>query len=612
MARAGEPSFSLIFAGVLLVTASLPDFLGAGPVGQRQKGDAGETMLVRHKRNISWYKQHSDFWNWYKYFTDTGNSKGVEELDRVYLTYLQNKNRAEGRRSYKLYLRHLGDIYKSCAESDDPDCVASYTSRPKPTPKPEPPKPAPIKMCDPYRDPYCLFSMMYPKASIRAPAPIKAPAPVKAPAPILAPVVPARSPASGYYYYAPIPKPFLSAQQKAELLRICDTKDVECLQYHLRAAYGYTPSAGPAPSYAHLGCDPKKDPNCTPQLVQKAPSGMFYRYPTCDPTTDPYCLMRMHQAAQNQQPAAPPAGLKRPCNPLLDKNCNPLTATRLVDLSQYMQTQEKEKQQDPQDEPAPAYSAACDPRYDPYCQYRAAAAAMMRRPPAPAPPPAEEPLVHPRLGVRGKTKEGYDCYMGYDEECLPLPRRRATESRPSARGFGFGFGVRPEEPYEPHLNTDGTRNGVIEPDPDCDPEYDSNCRLRRYEAPAEPQPAAPAEEERPQEQQMTEEHEDEPDHHEELQHQEEPYQEEPHHQEDPYGQAPGYEQHHYEQQPEAPSYDQQHYEPYQSGQEDPYASYSPQDQPGSQPDGLGGYGDQYPGYDDGQDHRSYTGEYRKK
>ncbi|KAG5850408.1 hypothetical protein ANANG_G00082070 [Anguilla anguilla] len=354
MARAGEPSFSLIFAGVLLVTASLPDFLGAGPVGQRQKGDAGETMLVRHKRNISWYKQHSDFWNWYKYFTDTGNSKGVEELDRVYLTYLQNKNRAEGRRSYKLYLRHLGDIYKSCAESDDPDCVASYTSRPKPTPKPEPPKPAPIKMCDPYRDPYCLFSMM--------------------------------SPASGYYYYAPIPKPFLSAQQKAELLRICDTKDVECLQYHLRAAYGYTPSAGPAPSYAHLGCDPKKDPNCTPQLVQKAPSGMFYRYPTCDPTTDPYCLMRMHQAAQNQQPAAPPAGLKRPCNPLLDKNCNPLTATRLVDLSQYMQTQEKEKQQDPQDEPAPAYSAACDPRYDPYCQYRAAAAAMMRRPPAPAPP----------------------------------------------------------------------------------------------------------------------------------------------------------------------------------------------------------------------------------
>lgn len=76
-------------------------------------------------------------------------------------------------------------------------------------------------------------------------------------------------------------------EQKAELLRICSAEDVECLQYHLRAAFGHNPSAGPLPSYAHLGCDPK-DPTCKPQLVQKAPSGLFLRYPNCDPR-DPRC-----------------------------------------------------------------------------------------------------------------------------------------------------------------------------------------------------------------------------------------------------------------------------------------------------------------------------------
>lgn len=78
-------------------------------------------------------------------------------------------------------------------------------------------------------------------------------------------------------------------EQKAELLRICSADDVECLQYHLRAAHGYAPSAGPVPSYAHLGCDPKKDPNCKPKLVQKAPSGLYLQYPNCDPLRDPYC-----------------------------------------------------------------------------------------------------------------------------------------------------------------------------------------------------------------------------------------------------------------------------------------------------------------------------------
>lgn len=81
----------------------------------------------------------------------------------------------------------------------------------------------------------------------------------------------------------------LLQEQKAELLRICAADDVECLQYHLRAAYGYKPSAGPPPSYAHLGCDPKSDPSCKATLVQKGPSGLYMQYPNCDPVRDPYC-----------------------------------------------------------------------------------------------------------------------------------------------------------------------------------------------------------------------------------------------------------------------------------------------------------------------------------
>lgn len=61
------------------------------------------------------------------------------------------------------------------------------------------------------------------------------------------------------------------------------------MQYHLRAAYGYLPAAGSLPSYAHLGCDPKKDPTCKPKLVQKAPSGLYLQYPNCNPLQDPHC-----------------------------------------------------------------------------------------------------------------------------------------------------------------------------------------------------------------------------------------------------------------------------------------------------------------------------------
>ncbi|XP_051538109.1 uncharacterized protein LOC127431622 [Myxocyprinus asiaticus] len=583
MARLRGFSLFHVFTGVLLATLLLPGFLLAGPVAQRLKGDdgsndeAGPTRLIRNRRNISWYKQHSDFWGWYKYFTDTGNQEGVAQLDRVYLAYLQNKNRAEARRSYKVNLQHLGDIYKSCAESDDPNCVASYTGRPKP--KAEPPVPAPVKSCDPYRDPHCLYSMGYSyypylapaPAPVKAAAPAPAPAPVKAPAYLHTPVV--KDPRSGNYYYSQLVQPFLSAQQRAELLRICDAEDVECLQYHLRAAYGYKPAAALGPSYAHLGCDPKIEPHCVPHLVQKAPSGLYQSYPHCDPRVDPYCAHAAALAsAQNlEAPSSPPTS-DRPCNPLYDDNCNPLTATRFASWAP----------QNAKDEPtseAGAMRAPPSSRHEPYTMFRDASAGadMRRRLPTQLKPPRHQPEEpqHP-LGPRGKTKEGYDCFIGYDEECYPLGSqnepRSGTHRKPSY----------PTEAYEPHLNADGTRNGVIEPDPHCDPEYDRNCRLRRYE-PEAAEFASPSPQE---EHQPTQEHRDEQARHEEV----------PQHREESYSETPGY--------------DQQQYDPYMSGQEDPYAGYGPQELgAASFQDVLRGYGDRYPGQDD---HRAYTGDYRKK
>lgn len=153
-------------------------------------------------------------------------------MDRIYLAYLQNKNRAEGRRSYKAYLRHLGEIYKSCADSDDPNCVASYTTRPKP--KPEAPKPAPVKTCDPTKDPYCLYAALVmgksPYAPLVLPA-ATAPAPAKAPAPMyVRPAAPAKNPDSGYYYYAPSAVPFLSKVRYQEVL-IDDHGRIERIEY---------------------------------------------------------------------------------------------------------------------------------------------------------------------------------------------------------------------------------------------------------------------------------------------------------------------------------------------------------------------------------------------
>ncbi|KAL2085258.1 hypothetical protein ACEWY4_018578 [Coilia grayii] len=552
----------------------------------REKAEAAASTrrLVRNRRNISWYKQHSDFWNWYKYFTDAGNSDAVQELDRVYLSYLQNKNRAEGRRSYKAYLQHLGEIYKSCADTEDPSkCVASYTSRPKP----EPPKPAPLKVCDPYKDPYCLYGLYSPYV---APVSGKAPAPaaVKAPAYVM-------DPRSGHYYYTPVLESFLSAEQKAELLRICNAEDVECLQYHLRASYGYRPAGGPLPSYAHLGCDPKSDPACLALLMRHGPSGLHLPYGYCNPAIDPYCAYSAALRAAPGGEAQAAASQKRPCNPLFDDKCNPLTAYKLATESEDVKDEPASAALRAAPRAAPAPAAA---RQDPYAMFRdAAAAAMQRRAPAPHPyrlpaqprfqmpprhyQPEPEPQEerHP-LGPRGKTKEGYDCFIGYDEECYPLkPAQNEPRSAPHRQT------PYQAEAYEPHVKDDGSRNGVVEPDPDCDPEYDANCKLRRYEldaaengAPQEAHPAYP-----PRERQEQPDHSDDASQH---------------HQEDAYP----------EQHPEVPSYNQDPYDPYQSGQEEPYAGYGPQDHgsPNFQ-DMLRGYGDHF-GQDD---HRAYTGDYKK-
>uniref|UniRef100_A0A668A2G9 Actinodin1 n=1 Tax=Myripristis murdjan TaxID=586833 RepID=A0A668A2G9_9TELE len=562
-------SFSLLFCFSFFLFFVPVGFLSAGPVVQKHKGNGKDEKaaaaeahrrLIRHRRNISWYKQHADFWSWYKYFTDNGNQEAVQELDRIYLAYLQNKNRAEGRKSYKAYLRHLGEIYKSCADSEDPNCVASYTARPKP----EPPKPAPIKTCDPTKDPYCLYAalvqgkspylpLVLPAAAAPAPAPVKAPAPL-----YVRSAVPVKDPHSGYHYYSPAVQSFLSKEQKAELLRICSADDVECLQYHLRAAYGYKPSAGPLPSYAHLGCDPKSDPNCKPQLVQKAPSGLYLQYPGCDPLRDPYCAYAASLVVYFFYCS---------CNPLFEDGCNPLTATRFSSPPGTYKNEDKEE--------AAAIRAAppaAEQRHDPYAMFREAYAnananrasdpfAMYRQ------PRYEEPAQeeHHPLGPPGKTKEGYDCFIGYDRECFPV---RPSEPRSGAsRHAAFpAFPALPARDYEPHLNSDGSRAGVIEPaDPHCDPEYDPDCRLRRYE-PEEAQP-----EEAQPERHVSEEHSQ--------------------------GAAES-------------EQEQQEAEPYESGQEEPYMAY-PQASQGmsSFQDILRLYGDKFPEQDD---HRAYADDYRKK
>ncbi|XP_041804940.1 actinodin2 [Chelmon rostratus] len=475
----------------------LTEFLGAVPVEQHKeevpavsddvKAEAMESLtgLVRNRRNVPvlavpQFKRMPDFWGWYKYFMDSHNQEGIEDLDRLYMAYLQNKHRSEEGPTFNHYLKHLSEIYKTCADSDDPECIAESTSKPKAAVvMPAPIKSAAVRLCNPYLDPYCLFPLV-PKAA--APEPEPAPAPAKVPAPILTPMLPMpmKSP-TGFYYYAPVLEPFLSAEQRTELLRICNPEDVDCLQYHLRAAYGYRPAPGPAPSYAALKCDPK-DPYCMPPLVQKAPTGYYHLlYPSCDPAVDPLCVTNVPAPAPV---AAEEAPKEQHCNPLFDAGCNPLTATKLSGLTKPVL--EYAPKMEPAPPPAPL---TCDPRYNPFCILVAAAA---QRKPAPSLP---EHQVRYKLGVRGKTKEGYDCYVHYDKDCTPVqsgPEAKADIKAP-AKPFCH--------PFDPNCGKFASpagaeapkpgKDGIILPDPDCDPEYDYNCRLRRAEtAPVADAPAA--------------------------------------------------------------------------------------------------------------------------
>lgn len=61
------------------ISTVLPDFsVSAGEsIKERLAATQLHRRLIRNRRNISWYKEHSDFWGWYKYFTDNGNQEAV-------------------------------------------------------------------------------------------------------------------------------------------------------------------------------------------------------------------------------------------------------------------------------------------------------------------------------------------------------------------------------------------------------------------------------------------------------------------------------------------------------------------------------------------------------
>ncbi|XP_061879401.1 actinodin2 [Entelurus aequoreus] len=479
----------LIHVGLLLAMVLLPEFLGAVPLELHKQDQASDHVkanlqkLVRHKRNMPVMAAPQfkpDFWGWYKYFMDSHNQEGVEDLDRVYLAYLQNKHRSEEGPTFNHYLKHLSEIYKACADSEDPECIAESTSKPKAAMvMPAPIRSAAVRMCNPHVDPYCLFPLA-PKSA--GPEPELAPA--KEPAPIRRPIMPMPMKSPVGYYYAPVLESFLSHEQKAELLRICNHEDVECLQYHLRAAYGYRPAAAPAPSYSALGCDPN-DPYCMPIMVQKAPTGFYHLlYPSCDPTVDPMCVG--NGAAPSNLGADSGVPQEQHCNPLFDAGCNPLSATKLSGLTKPV------LQYAPKDHPAHvAAPMACDPRYDPYCIPAAAAVLGKTRPQLP------EHQVRYKVGIRGKTREGHDCYVHYDKDCTPL------ESRPKAKSDIQAPAEPLCHPYDPNCakfaappamraqksgtgtGTGTGTGGIIFPDPDCDPEIDYNCRLRHADTAAE-------------------------------------------------------------------------------------------------------------------------------
>lgn len=54
--------------------------MAAESLRERSAAALAQRRLVRHRRNISWYKEHSDFWGWYKYFTENNNQEAVSPL----------------------------------------------------------------------------------------------------------------------------------------------------------------------------------------------------------------------------------------------------------------------------------------------------------------------------------------------------------------------------------------------------------------------------------------------------------------------------------------------------------------------------------------------------
>lgn len=91
--------------------------------------------------------------------------------------------------------------------------------------------------------------------------------------------------------------------------------------------------------------------------------------------------------------------------------------------------------------------------------------------------PSSTNQVRYKLGVPGKTKEGHDCYVHYDKDCFPLEMKSDMRAPPKLLCHPFdpkcGKFVVP-----PAAASSKAKDGLIHPDPDCDPEYDYNCRLR--------------------------------------------------------------------------------------------------------------------------------------
>ncbi|KAL4635847.1 hypothetical protein GN956_G13084 [Arapaima gigas] len=112
MTQSGGLTVTSYLTRMLLIAALLPDCIWAGPVLQCPEGeDAGDTASTGESTQLaapiklahnSRSAQLTDFWAWYKFFMDSGNQRERYE-----------------------------QIYKSCAESEDPDCITEYTSKPR-------------------------------------------------------------------------------------------------------------------------------------------------------------------------------------------------------------------------------------------------------------------------------------------------------------------------------------------------------------------------------------------------------------------------------------------------------------------------------------------------